>query len=102
LSFDTGLSYVKDGFLRRLYDAFQKLQAKRGTTFVTAWELRSVFCVDNRCQRSTFDRVFAESCNYRGDDEYQLQLEIQRAKPQHEEPLRAGDRNIGSVRVLKL
>ena len=28
-------------------------------------------------------------------------LEIQRQKPQHEEPLRAGKRNIGSIRVAK-
>lgn len=100
ITFDSGLAYVRDGFLRRLHDAYQQLQTLRGTTYVPAWELRAVFCVENRCQRSTFDKVFAE--RYLGDGAYRLHLEIQRNKPQHEEALRAGDRNIGSVRVIKL
>ena len=48
----------------------------------------------------TVDKVFAE--NFAGDDAYRLHLEIQRNKPQHEDALRAGDRNIGTVRVIKL
>lgn len=99
LIFDSGLTQVRERFLGRLYDAYQKLQSKRGTTYVAAWELRAVFCVDNRCQKSAFNRVFAE--NYLGSNEHRLHLEIQRNKPQHEEVVRAGDRNIGSVRVLK-
>ena len=98
--FDSGLAHVREGFLRRLFEAYQQLQALRGSTYVTAWELRAVFCVENRCQRTTFDKVFAE--HYAGDDAYRLHLEIQRNKPQHEDALRAGDRNIGTVRVIKL
>lgn len=60
LIFDTGLANIRERFLSRLHDAYQKLQSLRGTTFVTIWELRAVFCVDNRCQRSVFDRVFGE------------------------------------------
>ena len=100
LIFNSGLTSIRDGFLQGLYGAYQTLQAKRGATFVAAWELRSLFCVSNKCQTSTFDRVFAES--YLGDAEYRLHLEIQRNKPQHESPVRAGDRNIGSIRVLKV
>jgi hypothetical protein len=98
-NFDSGLAALREDFMRRLYESYQMLQAKRDVTFVPAWELRSVFCVENRCQRSTFDRVFAE--HYLGNGEYKLHLEIQRTKPQHEPILRAGDRNIGSIRVFK-
>jgi hypothetical protein len=66
---------------------------------VPAWELRSVFCVDNRCQTSVFDKVFAEF--YGEKDEYQVQAEIQRQKPQHESAVRANGRNIGSIRIIK-
>jgi hypothetical protein len=66
---------------------------------VSAWELRGVFCYDNRCQLSVFNRLFDES--YSGSEEYKLQLEIQRQKPQHEVAVRAGQRNIGAVRVVK-
>jgi len=100
INFDSRLADVRRDFLQRLYAAYQKLQAVRGTTYVTAWELRAVFCVENRCQGSTFDKVFGE--NYLGNDTYRLHLEIQRNKPQHEQTLRAGDRNIGTVRVIKL
>lgn len=97
--FDSSLAALRECFLRRLYESYQKLQSLRNTTFVLAWELRSLFCVDNRCQRSTFDRLFAE--HYLGQGQYRLHLEIQRSKPQHEPVLRAGDRNIGSIRVVK-
>jgi hypothetical protein len=66
---------------------------------VSAWELRAVFCHDNRCQLSVFNRLFDES--YSGSEEYKLQLEIQRQKPQHEIPVRARQRNIGAVRMVK-
>lgn len=99
ISFDYGLKKTSENFLARLYAAYQKLAGVTGATFVPAWELRSVFCFDNKCQPSVFDKIFATT--YSGSAEYQLQLEIQRQKPQHEEPLRANNRNIGLLRVVR-
>ena len=99
VAFDYGLAATRDGFMCKLYAAYQKLQALRSGTFVAAWELRAVFCVDNHCQPSVFNLLFGEFIGKSGD--YRLDLEIQRHKPQHEEPLRAGKRNIGSIRVAK-
>ena len=99
LKFDRGLKQTGEGFLVKLYAAYQKLQALKGNTFVPAWELRAVFCYDNRCQLSVFDPLFNKA--YGGTEDYKLQLEIQRQKPQHEMPVRAGNRNIGAVRVVK-
>ena len=99
LSFDFGLQKTREVFFPKLHSAYQKLQGIKGSTFVPAWELRAVFCFDNSCQPSVFDRLFSES--YGGTADYKLQLEIQRSKPQHEQPVRAGNRNIGSVRVVR-
>jgi hypothetical protein len=99
LVFDHGVQRTRDGFMGKLYAAYQKLQAVKGNTFVPAWELRAVFCHDHRCQLSVFDALFDQA--YAGSDEFKLQLEIQRQKPQHEAPVRAGNRNIGAVRVVK-
>jgi hypothetical protein len=99
LEFNHGLRQTGDHFLRKLYAAYQRVQAVKRVTFVPAWELRSVFCLDNQCQPTVFNRLFDDS--YNGSDEYRLDLEIQRQKPQHEAVLRAGNRNIGSVRVAK-
>jgi hypothetical protein len=99
VEFDHGLERTRDNFLGKLHAAYQKLQSWKGSTFVSAWELRAIFCYDNRCQLSVFNRLFDES--YSRSSDYKLQLEIQRQKPQHELPIRAGQRNIGTVRVVK-
>jgi hypothetical protein len=99
LSFDFGLRQTEASFFPKLHSAYQTLKNLKGNTFVPAWELRAVFCFDNKCQPSVFDRLFEDS--YGGTADFKLQLEIQRQKPQHEEPVRAGNRNIGSVRVVR-
>ena len=99
LAFDYGITATRNGFTDKLYSAYQKLQALERGTFVPAWELRAVFCLDNHCQPSVFNTLFDESIGK--VDGYRLDLEIQRQKPQHEEPLRAGKQNIGSIRVAK-
>ena len=99
LTFDYGLTATRNGFMGKLYAAYQKLQALKQGTFVAAWKLRAVFCIDNHCQPSVFNTLFDESIGKSGG--YRLDLEIQRQKPQHEKPLRAGKRNIGSIRVAK-
>lgn len=99
LSFDYGLARTRENFLGKLHAAYQKLSALKSNTFVSAWELRAVFCLENRCQPSVFNKLFGES--YTGSGEYELQLEIQRQKPQHEESLRANNRNVGAVRVVR-
>ena len=55
VAFDYGLAATRSGFMGKLYAAYQKLQALRSGTFVLAWELRAVFCVDNHCQPSVFN-----------------------------------------------
>ncbi len=99
LEFDHGLKQTGENFLTKLFSSYQKLQAAKGNTFVPAWELRAAFCYENRCQMSVFDKLFDEWSS--GSDEFKLRLEIQRQKLQHEAPVRAGNRNIGSVRVVK-
>lgn len=99
VEFDCGLKQTGENFLMKLYNAYVNLQATKGTTFVPAWELRAVFCYEHRCQMSVFDNLFAHA--YGGSEEYKLHLEIQGQKPQHEPPVRAGNRNIGAVRVAK-
>lgn len=99
LVFDHGLKQTGENFLAKLFTAYQRLQPIRGNTFVPAWELRAVFCYENRCQMSVFDRLFDQ--DFSQSEEYKLHLEIQRQKPQHETPVRAGNRNIGTVRVAK-
>ena len=78
VEFDHGLKQTGEGFLGKLYAVYQKLQARKGNTFVPAWELRAVFCYDHRCQLSVFDNLFDKA--YGGSDEFKLQLEIQRAE----------------------
>jgi hypothetical protein len=95
LTYDSGLKKTAENFLPKLFQAYQKIK----NTYVTAWNLRAVFCLDNLCQDSVFDRLMEE--HYTGSDEYGLQLEIQRQKGQYDRPLRLGNRNIGLVRVVK-
>jgi hypothetical protein len=99
LLFDSGLKKTGENFLGKMFVAYQKLQALRKTKFVNAWELRAVFCLDNRCQQSVFNRLFEE--HYAGSDGYSLHFEIQQAKSRHEEPLRAGQRSVGTILMTR-
>jgi hypothetical protein len=99
LIFDSGLAKTREDFLDKLYNAYVKLQRSRKSTYSLAWQLRAVFCFDNKCQESVFDKLMEE--NYTGSDQYELTLEIQRQRGQYDRPLRVGNRNIGLVRVLK-
>lgn len=99
LSFDSGLAKTRENFLDKLYDAFLKVQRVTKGTYALAWQLRAVFCFDNRCQDSVFDRLMED--HYTGSEHYDLTLEIQRQHGQFEKPLRIGGRNIGLVRVFK-
>ena len=97
--YDRGLHSTEQHFLHRLNDAYQKLQLAGRGTYTLAWELRSVFCYEQRCQESVFDRLMEKY--YVGSAEFDLQMDIQRQKTQHDRPLRVGNRNIGLIRVVK-
>jgi hypothetical protein len=99
LSFDSGLAKTRENFLDKLYDAFLKIQKVTKGTYALAWQLRAVFCFENRCQETVFDRLMDE--HYTGSEQYELTLEVQKPNSQHERPLRLSGRNIGLVRVLK-
>jgi len=99
LIFDSGLAKTRENFLDKLYAAFLKVQKATKGTHILAWQLRAVFCFDNRCQESVFDRLMEE--HYTGSDQYECILEIQRQRGQYDRPLRVGNRNIGLIRVLK-
>jgi hypothetical protein len=99
LVFDSGLEKTRANFLAKLYDAYVKVQRRTKETYVLAWQLRAVFCLDNRCQESVFQRLM--EFHYTGSEEFELTLEIQRQKGIHDRPLRLGNRNIGLVRVGK-
>jgi hypothetical protein len=99
LLYDSGLNRTADGFLPKLYNSYIKMQRLTKGTYALAWQLRAVFCFDNRCQESVFDRLMEE--HYTGSDEFDLTLEIQRQRGQYDRPLRVGNRNIGLVRVVK-
>ena len=99
LTFDSGLRQTEERFLEKLFSAYQKTQGLVGKVNVPAWQLRAIFCYENRCQESVFNRLLESY--YVGDNQYQVYMEIQRQKPKHEEPVRAGNRNVGSVRVTR-
>lgn len=99
LIFDSGLERTAEHFLDKLYSAYQKLQQKGRGTFTMVDELRAIFCYDNRCQESVFDRLVSEY--YVGSEDYELNMEIYRKSGQHDRPIRIGNRNIGLVRVIK-
>jgi len=97
--FDSRASELEQVFLARLFSTYSRLQKTGRPTYVPAWELRAAFCFENSCQPSVFNRLFEQQ--YARSDGYDLQMEIQRQRPRFEAPLRAGARNIGSVRVVK-
>jgi len=97
--FDSGLEAIRPDFLARLYTAYIELQRREGSTYVPAYKLRAVFCRNNRCQGSVFNTLFDQQ--FIGDKGFEIHTEIRRQWPKHEEPLRAGQRNIGTVRVVR-
>jgi hypothetical protein len=99
LVFESGLMKTGENFLQKLYNAYIKVQRLTKGTYALAWQLRAVFCFDNACQESVFDRLM--EVYYTGSDEFDLDLEIQRQHGQYDRPLRIGNRKIGLVRVIK-
>jgi hypothetical protein len=97
--FDSGLTKTRERFLEKLFHAYSKLQQRGHGTFVIVDELRAVFCYDNSCQETVFDRLVAE--HYIGSPEFELNMEIYRKSGQHDRPIRIGNRNIGLIRVVK-
>jgi hypothetical protein len=95
-----GVSMLRESFLDRLYGAYLKHRRTMGNTYVHAWELRAVFCGENRCQPGVFNALFDE--RYMGSQEYRVQLEIERTRPRHELPVIAGSRRIGAIAITKL
>jgi hypothetical protein len=100
MEFNSSLTRLRETFLQRLYQAYLALQKIGQSTLVTAHELRAVFCLENSCQPSTFDKLFDQQYA-RDDSEYEVHTEIQQQRPRHEKPLRAGNRNVGLVLVSK-
>jgi len=72
LVFDSGLAKTRENFLGKLYEAYLKVQRRTKDTYILAWQLRAVFCLDNRCQESVFSRLMEE--HYTGSDEFELTL----------------------------
>jgi hypothetical protein len=107
LVFDSGPTKTGENFLGKMFATYQKLHAIRKSSrksgHVNAWELRAVFCLDNHCQHSVFNRLFEE--NYRGSDAYSLHFEIQqvksRVKSPDQVPLRAGRRSVGTILMIR-
>lgn len=95
-----GISALRESFLERLYGAYLKHKKVVGNTYVHAWELRAVFCHENRCQPAVFNALFDE--HYMGSQEYRVQPEIERTRPRHELPVIAGGRRIGTIAITKL
>jgi hypothetical protein len=100
IRFDNGLRRMADGFLDRLFEAYELMQGWGQPSVVTAWELRATFCFQNRCAPGVFDHLFRE--NYGGSDTYRIEKDFApRSKPSHEEGLRVGGREIGLIRISK-
>jgi len=95
-----GTSALRESFLERLHGAYIKHKRAIGNTYLPAWELRAVFCHENRCQPGVFNVLFNEF--FKGSMEYNIQLEIERARPRYELPVIAGKRRIGTVAITKL
>src|SRR5262249_30970619 len=58
LIFESGIQRTEERFLEKLYAAYGKTEALVRKSHVPAWELRSVFCYENHCQPSVFNRLF--------------------------------------------
>ncbi|MGO8989959.1 MAG: hypothetical protein ACLQGU_11955 [bacterium] len=100
LSFDSGLLATRANFLEKLYLAYKKIQVLTKLTYAPALELRAVFCHEQKCQPTVFDRLLDE--HSMGSNNYILQMETLRQKlARHEQPIRVGSRSIGSIRVIQ-
>jgi hypothetical protein len=99
VQFDRGLNALRDGFLDRLYSVYLKMREWGRPSVVDAWELRAAFCYEHRCAPAVFNKLFEE--NYTGSDAYEISKDFPRNKPQHEEPLILGGRQIGLIQIIK-
>jgi hypothetical protein len=100
LVFDSGLQKTGENFLGKLFAAYQKLQARGRSAHVNALELRAVFCLDNSCQVSVFNRLLQE--NYTGNDVFTPHFELlQKKPPRKKDQIRAGKRLVGSVLITR-
>jgi hypothetical protein len=98
--YPASLSVVRQGFMEKLYNAYLTHSRLVGNTYVPTWELRAIFCHEQRCQPVAFNKLLEE--HYKGVPPYSIHLEIERTKPRHEETLMVGKRRIGTIRVTKL
>ena len=99
LRFDKGIKVMQDDFLDRLNDAYELMQSWGCGPYVKAWQLRATFCFAQGCAPGAFNHLFKE--NYAGSDRYEIHKDFSHDRPQHEEPVVAGNRAIGIVRILK-
>ena len=100
LRFKNGLAALRDSFLDRVYETYLGMRDWGRSSVVLAWELRAAFCFEHRCAPAVFDRLFEE--HYNGSDVYEIGKDFPpRNKPQHENPLVLGGRQIGLIRMAK-
>lgn len=99
ISYPSSLSVVRYNFMEKLYNAYLTHNRLMGNTYVPTWELRAVFCHEQRCQPAVFNILLEE--HYRGVPPYAVHLEIERTRPRHEETVMVGKRRIGTIRVTK-
>jgi hypothetical protein len=97
--FDNGYNALREDFLDRLYAVYQKMREWERPSVVDAWELRAAFCYEHRCAPGVFNKLFEE--NYTGSATYEISKDFPRNKPQHEDPLVLGGRQIGLIRITK-
>ncbi|QCO16974.1 hypothetical protein D3869_16920 (plasmid) [Azospirillum brasilense] len=100
LRFENGLAALRGSFLDRVYATYLGMREWGRSSVVLAWELRAAFCFEHRCAPGVFNRLFEE--HYNGSDVYEIGKDFPpRNKPQHEEPLVLGGRQIGLIRMTK-
>ena len=99
IRYETGMDSLRQDFLERLYKSYENHRNIVGATYVPAWELRAVFCHDNSCQPTVFNKLLDEQ--YVGSTQFKVQLEIERARPRYESPVVVGKRRIGTIAVTR-
>lgn len=99
LLFDKGLTVMQEDFLDHLYDAYELMQGMGCGPYVSAWQLRATFCFERRCAPGVFNFLFRE--HYARSEKYEIHKDFSRDRPQHEEAVIAGSREIGIVRMLR-
>lgn len=100
ISYPNCLVTVRENFLEKLYNAYIMHSRLVSNTYVPTWELRAIFCHEQRCQPAVFNVLLEE--HYRGVPPYSVHLEIERTRPRHEEAVMVGKRRIGTIRVMRL